>query len=171
MVIWLIICNFGKYYSEPMEQSLIIIKPSGVERGLVGPIIGRFQQKGLVIAGLKMMMLNEDLLRQHYAHLVDKPFFASLIKSMTACPVIVMCLRGKYAIAVIRSLVGPTNCRNAAPGTIRGDYGMSSQENIIYASDSPENGIIETNRFFSPEEIFDYIPANISYIYSPDERD
>ena len=82
-----------------------------------------------------------------------------------------MCLRGKDAIAVIRSLVGPTNCRNAAPGTIRGDYGMSSQENIIHASDSPENGIIETNRFFSPEEIFDYIPANISYIYSPDERD
>ncbi|MGM9800244.1 MAG: nucleoside-diphosphate kinase [Muribaculaceae bacterium] len=154
-----------------MQQSLIIIKPSGVERGLIGKIIDRFQQKGLIIAGLKMMRLDEGLLREHYAHLVDKPFFPSLLRSMMASPVIVMCLKGKDAIAVIRGMVGATNSRNAAPGTIRGDYGMSSQENIIHASDSEENGIIETNRFFRPEEIFDYIPGNIGYIYSPDERD
>ena len=153
-----------------MQQSLIIIKPSGVERGLIGKIIDRFQQKGLIIAGLKMMRLDEGLLREHYAHLVDKPFFPSLLRSMMASPVIVMCLKGKDAIAVIRGMVGATNSRNAAPGTIRGDYGMSSQENIIHASDSEENGIIETNRFFRPEEIFDYIPGNIGYIYSPDER-
>ncbi|MGN1172326.1 MAG: nucleoside-diphosphate kinase [Muribaculaceae bacterium] len=154
-----------------MQQSLIIIKPSGVERGLIGKIIDRFQQKGLIIAGLKMMRLDEGLLREHYAHLVEKPFFPSLLRSMMASPVIVMCLKGKDAIAVIRGMVGATNSRNAAPGTIRGDYGMSSQENIIHASDSEENGIIETNRFFRPEEIFDYIPGNIGYIYSPDERD
>lgn len=154
-----------------MQQSLIIIKPSGVERGLIGKIIDRFQQKGLIIAGLKMMRLDEGLLREHYAHLVDKPFFPSLLRSMMASPVIVMCLKGKDAIAVIRGMVGATNSRNAAPGTIRGDYGMSSQENIIHASDSEENGIIETNRFFRPEEIYDYIPGNIGYIYSPDERD
>lgn len=154
-----------------MQQSLIIIKPSGVERGLIGKIIDRFQQKGLIIAGLKMMRLDEGLLREHYANLVDKPFFPSLLRSMMASPVIVMCLKGKDAIAVIRGMVGATNSRNAAPGTIRGDYGMSSQENIIHASDSEENGIIETNRFFRPEEIFDYIPGNIGYIYSPDERD
>ncbi len=154
-----------------MQQSLIIIKPSGVERGLIGKIIDRFQQKGLIIAGLKMMRLDESLLREHYAHLVDKPFFPSLLRSMMASPVIVMCLKGKDAIAVIRGMVGATNSRNAAPGTIRGDYGMSSQENIIHASDSEENGIIETNRFFRPEEIYDYIPGNIGYIYSPDERD
>ena len=154
-----------------MQQSLIIIKPSGVERGLIGKIIDRFQQKGLIIAGLKMMRLDEGLLREHYAHLVDKPFFPSLLRSMMASPVIVMCLKGKDAVAVIRGMVGATNSRNAAPGTIRGDYGMSSQENIIHASDSEENGIIETNRFFRPEEIFDYIPGNIGYIYSPDERD
>ena len=154
-----------------MQQSLIIIKPSGVERGLIGKIIDRFQQKGLIIAGLKMMRLDEGLLREHYAHLVDKPFFPSLLRSMMASPVIVMCLKGKDAIAVIRGMVGATNSRNAATGTIRGDYGMSSQENIIHASDSEENGIIETNRFFRPEEIFDYIPGNIGYIYSPDERD
>ncbi|MGM9843132.1 MAG: nucleoside-diphosphate kinase [Muribaculaceae bacterium] len=154
-----------------MQQSLIIIKPSGVERGLIGKIIDRFQQKGLIIAGLKMMRLDEGLLREHYAHLVDKPFFPSLLRSMMASPVIVMCLKGKDVIAVIRGMVGATNSRNASPGTIRGDYGMSSQENIIHASDSEENGIIETNRFFRPEEIYDYIPGNIGYIYSPDERD
>ena len=131
-----------------MEQSLIIIKPSGVERGLIGQIITRFQQKGLIIAGLKMMQLDEAILREHYSHLVDKAFFPSLLSSMMATPVVVMCVRGKDAIAVIRSMVGSTNCRNAAPGTIRGDFGMSSQENIVHASDSPENGLIETARFF-----------------------
>lgn len=152
-----------------MEQSLIIIKPSGVERGLVGDIISRFQRRGLIISGLKMMRLSEQLLREHYAHLVDKPFFPSLVRSMQASPVIVMCLRGVDAINVIRAMVGSTNARNAAPGTIRGDFGMSSQENIIHASDSVENGIIETRRFFSDDEIFDYIPFTLKYIYAPDE--
>ncbi len=154
---------------QQMQQSLIIIKPSGVERGLVGKIIDRFQQKGLIIAGLKMMMLNEEILREHYSHLVDRPFFPSILSSMMASPVVVMCVKGKDAVAVVRSMVGVTNSRNAAPGTIRGDFGMSSQENIIHASDSEENGIIETNRFFRPEEIFDYTPAILRYIYSQDE--
>lgn len=154
-----------------MEQSLVIIKPSGVERGLIGRIVERFQQKGLIISGLKMMKLNERILREHYAHLVDKPFFPSLLSSMMASPVVVICLRGKDAVSVVRSMVGVTNARNAAPGTIRGDFGMSSQENIIHASDSHENGIIETNRFFNSEEVFDYIPQNLKFIYSPDERD
>lgn len=152
-----------------MEQSLVIIKPSGVQRNLIGKIIDRFQQKGLNICGLKMMNLSEDLLREHYAHLVDRPFFPTLMKSMMATPVVVICLKGVDAVAVVRSMVGVTNARNAAPGTIRGDYGMSSQENIVHASDSPENGIIETNRFFKPEEIFDYTPVTLSSIYSPDE--
>lgn len=152
-----------------MEQSLIIIKPSGVQRCLIGKIIDRFQQKGLIICGLKMMQLTENLLREHYAHLVDKPFFPTLLKSMMATPVVVMCIKGRDAITVVRGMVGATNARNAAPGTIRGDYGMSSQENIVHASDSPENGIIETNRFFKPEEIFDFVPVTLSYIYAPDE--
>ncbi len=152
-----------------MQQSLIIIKPSGVERGLIGKIIDRFQQKGLIIAGLKMMKLDEKILREHYAHLVDRPFFPSILSSMMASPVVVMCIKGVDAVAVIRSMVGVTNSRNATPGTIRGDFGMSSQENIIHASDSEENGIIETNRFFSPEEIFDYTPVHLKYIYSQDE--
>ena len=153
-----------------MEKSLIILKPSCIQRALVGKVIDRFQQKGLTIAGIKMMQLDEKILREHYAHLVDRPFFPSLVKSMSATPVIVMALEGKDAVAVIRAMVGATNARNAAPGTIRGDFGMSGQENIVHASDSPENGVIEINRFFKPEEIFAYQPITISCIYSPDER-
>ncbi|MCC8037002.1 MAG: nucleoside-diphosphate kinase [Bacteroidales bacterium] len=153
-----------------MEQTLVIIKPSGLERALTGQIISRFQSKGLIISGLKMMQLDEKILREHYAHLVDKPFFPSLLASMMASPVIVMALKGVDAVAVVRAMTGATNGRKAAPGTIRGDFSMSGQENIIHASDSPENAQIELNRFFRAGEIFDYKPANIGFVYSPDER-
>lgn len=152
-----------------MEKTLIILKPSTVQRGLVGEVIDRFQKKGLIIAGMKMMQLDEAILREHYAHLVDRPFFPSLLRSMMATPVIVMCLKGKDVVAVVRALTGATNSRNAAPGTIRGDFGMSGQENIIHASDSPENAEIEIKRFFRPDEVFDYNPVTITATYSPDE--
>lgn len=152
-----------------MERTLIILKPSAVQRALVGKVIDRFQQKGLTIAGIKMMKLDEKILREHYAHLVDRPFFPSLIESMTATPVIVMCLEGRDVVEVVRAMTGSTNSRKAAPGTIRGDFGMSGQENIIHASDSPENAIIEINRFFRPEEIFDYKPITFTSIYAPDD--
>jgi len=154
-----------------MERTLIILKPSAIQRALIGKVIDRFQQKGLTIAGIKMMKLDETILREHYAHLVDRPFFPSLVNSMTATPVIVMCLEGKDVVAVVRAMTGATNARNAAPGTIRGDFGMSGQENIIHASDSPENAVIEINRFFRPEEIFDYKPITFTSTYAPDERD
>lgn len=152
-----------------MEKTLIILKPSTVQRGLVGEVIDRFQKKGLIIAGIKMMQLDEAILREHYAHLVDRPFFPSLLRSMMATPVIVMCLKGKDVVAVVRALTGATNSRNAAPGTIRGDFGMSSQENIIHASDSDENAAIEIKRFFKDEEIFDYTPLTLPATYCPDE--
>lgn len=153
-----------------MEQTFIILKPSTIQRGLIGQVIDRFQKKGLIVAGIKMMQLNEDILREHYAHLVDRPFFPSLVRSMMATPVIVMCLRGKDAVAVVRAMTGATNCRKAEPGTIRGDFGMSGQENIVHASDSPENAVIEINRFFKPEEIFSYQLPTVASIYAPDER-
>lgn len=153
-----------------MEKTLIILKPSCIQRGLAGKVLNRFEQKGLLILGLKMMQLEEGILREHYAHLVDRPFFPSLVKSMTATPVVVAAIGGKDAVSVVRAMVGVTNSRNAAPGTIRGDFGMSGQENIIHASDSVENGQIELARFFKPEEIFDYSPVTISAIYAPDER-
>ena len=153
-----------------MEQTFIILKPSTISRSLVGDVLIRFQRKGLQITGIKMMELTEEILREHYAHLVDRPFFPTLLKSMMATPVIVMVLKGKDAVSVVRSMVGATNCRVAAPGTIRGDFGMSGQENIVHASDSPENAAIEVARFFNPDEVFDYTPCTITSIYSPDER-
>ena len=152
-----------------MEQTFIILKPSAIKRSLVGDVITRFQRNGLFISGIKMMQLDEKILREHYAHLVDRPFFPSLVKSMTSTPVIVMVLKGKDVVNVVRAMTGATNCRAAAPGTIRGDFGMSGQENIIHASDSDENAVIEINRFFKPEEIFDYAMPVESSIYAPDE--
>ncbi len=154
-----------------MEQTFVILKPSTIQRSLVGDVLTRFQRKGLFITGIKMMQLDEQILRIHYAHLVDRPFFPMLVNSMTVTPVIVMVLKGKDAVAVVRSMVGATNCRNAAPGTIRGDFGMSGQENIVHASDSPENAVIEINRFFKPEEIFDYPMPTLAATYAPDEID
>lgn len=154
-----------------MEQTFVILKPSAISRSLVGDIIERYQRKGLRIAGIKMMQLSEAILREHYSHLVDRPFFPSLLGSMMATPVIVMVLEGKDAVSVVRAMTGSTNARNAAPGTIRGDFGMSGQENLVHASDSPENAIIEIARFFKPEEIFSYKLLTQSAIYADDELD
>lgn len=153
-----------------MQTTLVIIKPSGVERGLAGKIISRFEQKGLIIAGMKMAQLTEEILREHYAHLVDRDFFPLLLNSMMASPVILMAVRGIDAVSVVRGMTGATNSRKAVPGTIRGDFGMSGQENIVHASDSPENAEIEIARFFKPEEVFDYTPVTITKIYSPDDE-
>lgn len=153
-----------------MEQTLVIIKPSAVERGLIGEIITRFQRKGLNIAGLKMMQLGEDILREHYAHLVNRPFFPWILASMMATPVIVVCVKGTDAVNVVRMMTGATNGCKAAPGTIRGDFSVSSQENIVHASDSVENAEIEIKRFFKSEEIFDYTSRSIDFIYAPDEH-
>lgn len=153
-----------------MEQTLVILKPSAVERNLIGEVIGRIEKKGLIICGLKMMQLDEAILREHYAHLVDKPFFPSLVDSMTASPVVVMCLKGVDVVSVFREMTGVTNGRKANPGTLRGDFCMSGQMNIVHASDSVDNAKIELARFFKPEEIFDYTPANIGFLYGDGEN-
>lgn len=152
-----------------MEKTLVLLKPSCIERCLVGEVIKRIQQRGIIICGLKMMQLNENILLEHYAHLVDKPFFPGLAASMMASPVIAMVLKGVEIVEVFRKMTGVTNGRKAEPGTLRGDFCMSGQANIIHASDSPENAEIEINRFFRPEEVFDYIPANISFFYGEGE--
>lgn len=152
-----------------MEKTLVIFKPSAIDRRLVGRILSRIEDKGFVIAGLKMIQLDEAVLREHYAHLVDKPFFPSLVESMTSTPVIVACLAGVEAVRVFREMTGVTNGRNAAPGTLRGDFCMSSQTNIVHASDSVENAEIELKRFFKPEEIFNYLPSNVKYFYGDNE--
>lgn len=152
-----------------MEQTLVILKPSALERCLIGEIIKRIEQRGLIICGMKMMQLDEKILREHYAHLVDKPFFPSIVESMTASPVIVMALKGVDVVEVFRTMTGVTNGRKADPGTLRGDFCMSGQANIVHASDSVDNAKIELARFFKPEEIFDITPNNINYYYGKDE--
>ena len=113
---------------------------------------------------MKMMQLTDELLNEHYAHLTDKPFFGRIKQSMMASPVIACCYEGVDAVQVVRGMTGATNGRKATPGTIRGDYSMSAQENIVHTSDSPENAIIELNRFFKPEEIFDYKLGTLPFI-------
>ncbi|KAA6350363.1 Nucleoside diphosphate kinase [termite gut metagenome] len=152
------------------EQTLVILKPGTLQRALVGEIIQRFERKGLRLAGIKMMQLTDELLSEHYSHLSTKPFFQRVKDSMMQSPVIVCCFEGVEAIQTIRLLAGVTNGRQAAPGTIRGDYSMSFQENIIHASDSQETAMVELNRFFKPEEIFDYNQASFNYLYACDEH-
>lgn len=152
-----------------MEQTLAILKPSAVERRLIGKLLERIENKGFVIQGMKLMQLDEQILREHYAHLVDKPFFPSIVESMTASPVVVLCLAGVEAVQVFRNMTGVTNGRQAQPGTLRGDFCMSGQANIVHASDSIENAKIEIARFFKPEEIFNYLPKNIEAFYGDGE--
>lgn len=150
-----------------MEKTLVILKPSCVKRSLIGEITKKFEQKGLHLAGMKMMQLDDNILNEHYSHLKDKPFFADVKKSMMATPVIIQCWEGLDAVEVVRNLTGYTNGRKAIVGTVRGDYSMSTQENIIHSSDNTDSAKKELKRFFKPDEIFDY-PLSIS-IYSPDE--
>ena len=152
-----------------MEKTLVILKPSAIGRGIAGEVISRFTNKGLIIAGMKMIQLTDELLDEHYAHLADRPFFNRIKTSMKALPVIVMCLAGKEAVQEVRTMTGATNGRNATPGTIRGDFSVSGQENIVHTSDSVENAKIELNRFFKPEEIFDYKPTTFDLLYACDE--
>lgn len=153
-----------------MEQTLVILKPSAIERRLVGDIISRIEKKGLIITAMKMMRLDEEILREHYAHLTAKPFFPSIVASMTASPVICMVLKGVDAVSVFRKMTGVTNGRNAEPGTLRGDFCMSGSENVVHASDSVENANKEIARFFRPEEITDYTPGGINYMYGEEEK-
>ena len=154
-----------------MEKTLVIFKPSAMERGCVGQILARFQQKGLIISGIKMMWLDEAILREHFSHLVEKPFSPHLLKAMMASPVIVVCLAGLDVVNVVRMMTGSTNGREAQPGTIRGDFAMSNQENIIHASSTAEEAVVEIGRFFKPEEIYEWKPEYMDFIYSSLEID
>lgn len=152
-----------------LERTLVLLKPCTIERVLVGEIVSRFEKKGLRIAGMKMMQLDDEILADHYSHLVGKSFFGILKESMMRTPVIAMCLEGIDAITVVRNITGSTNGRLADVGTIRGDYCMSNQQNIVHASDSPESAEIELKRFFRPEEIFDLGDLNLPRLYALDE--
>ncbi len=152
-----------------MEKTLVILKPSCVQKALIGEVISRFEKKGLQLIGMKMMQLDDDILNVHYAHLKDEPFFDCLKQSMKATPVVVQCWQGYDAALVVRKMIGVTNGREAEAGTVRGDYSLSSQQNIVHASDSTASAEEELKRFFKKEEIFDYNQTNAPFLYSKEE--
>ncbi len=148
------------------EKSLIIIKPDAVQRNLIGEIISRIEKKGLKIVGMKMISIEDAILEEHYAHIKDKPFFPGIRDFMKSSPVTVMAVEGINAISALRLLVGPTKAWEANAGTIRGDFSLSTQSNIVHASDSVENGEIEVKRFFEEKEIFNYQKIDTDFIYA-----
>lgn len=152
-----------------MQKTLVILKPSAMQRSLVGEMISRFERKGLQIIGCKMVTLTDELLAEHYSHLKDKPFYKRIKDSMEYSPVIVMALKGVDAVEVVRKITGITNGREAQPGTIRGDYSISVQENLVHTSDSHETAIIELRRFFNENELFEYNQLLLPVIYANDE--
>lgn len=153
-----------------MEQTLVIIKPDAVNRCLIGEVVKRFEQKGLKVKAMKMQLLQPYVLKEHYAHHQEKAFFGELVKYMSSIPSVLMVLEGKEAISVVRTMVGPTQGREALPGTIRGDYSVSNQSNIVHASENAEAAKSEIKRFFKEEEIYDYQKMDFDWIYSRDEK-
>lgn len=152
-----------------MERTLILIKPDAIQRGLIGSILARFESRGLKVIGMKMLKMTEAMSKDHYSHLVTKPFYPDLEKFMTHHPVIAMAIEGKECVQVVRDLMGATNSRKAAPGTIRGDLSMSTSRNIIHGSDSLETAEKEIKRFFKPEELHAYKLSSTDYLYASDE--
>ena len=154
-----------------MERTLVLLKPDAVQRGLIGTIIARFESKGLKLAGLKMRTFDRALLEQHYEVHKERPFYASLVEFMSSGPVVALCLEGKDAIAVVRTLVGKTNAREAAPGTIRGDFGMSFSNNLVHASDGEDTAKFELGLWFADSgELSDWNPADLEWRYSVKEE-
>lgn len=151
------------------EKTVVIVKPDGVQRGLVGEVVKRLEMKGMKIVGLKMMRLDEAKLREHYAHHVEKPFYPGLEDFMKSSPVAVICAEGRSAVAAVRLISGVTNAGNADAGTIRGDLAMGMC-NVVHCSDSIENAKEEVKRFFDAKEIFDYDKTEYLHVYMEEER-
>jgi len=139
-----------------LEKTLVLVKPDGVQRGLIGTVIGRIESKGLKIAGLKLIHVSEELAKEHYGEHVARPFFGDLVSFITSSPVVALAVEGDNAVSVVRTLMGGTNPEEADPGTIRGDFGMTIGMNLVHGSDSVESADRELNLFFKPDEILDY---------------
>lgn len=148
-----------------MERTLIIVKPEGVQRGLVGNVINRLEQRGLKLVGLKLMHITPELAERHYGVHKGKPFFNGLVKHITSSPVVVGVVEGPKAISVVRTTMGATNAAEAIPGTIRGDFALEIGFNIIHGSDGTETAAQEINLFFRPEELVEYALAAQQWVY------
>jgi nucleoside-diphosphate kinase len=148
-----------------MDRTLVIVKPDGVQRGLIGQILGRLEARGLKLVGLKLMAVPRTLAEQHYAVHKDRPFYSGLIEYIISAPVVVGVFEGKDAAAVVRSSVGATNPAAAAPGTIRGDLALEIGRNLIHASDAPETAREEIALWFKREELTSWDRANDRWVY------
>lgn len=135
------------------DRTFVAVKPDGVERGLVGEIIRRFETRGLKLVGLKVMNVSTQIAEEHYGEHKGKPFFAGLVKHITSGPIVAMVWEGKNVVALTRSTIGATNPVDSTPGSIRGDLAVDIGRNIVHGSDSPENAVREINIFFKPEEL------------------
>lgn len=138
------------------ERTLVIVKPDGVQRGLIGPILSRLEARGLKIVGLKMVQVSTELAARHYAEHEGKPFYPGLLKYITGAPVIVACVEGTSAVQLVRNTVGATNPLNAGPGTIRGDFALDIGRNLIHASDAPATADRELALWFTDGELVSY---------------
>lgn len=152
-----------------MERTLILLKPDALQRGLIGEVTARLERKGLKLIGNKMMQLSEAVILEHYAHIADKPFFPGVKAFMMSTPVIAQCWEGVDCVETVRLLTGVTNARQAQPGSIRGDFAMSLQSNILHASDGLEAAQAEIARFFKSEELFTWDKTNLQHIYGEGE--
>lgn len=153
-----------------MEQTVVLVKPDGVQRGLIGEIITRFERKGLKLSALKMISLSDALLEEWYVHHKDKPFFPGLKSYMKSYPVVAMLWEGIDAATTVRTMIGITKAREAAPGTIRGDFAMSQQYNLIHASESPEAAEREREIMFDATDVFDWEKVDNIHVYLEEER-
>lgn len=149
---------------EIMQQTLVLLKPDCVQRRLVGAMIQRLEQKGLRLAAMKLVQPGGDLAEKHYAVHKGKPFYVSLVQFVTSGPTVAMVWEGLEAVAAVRNLMGPTDGTKAPPGTIRGDFALSVQNNLVHGSDSPENAAAEIALWFRPEEVVSYRPVDASWI-------
>lgn len=136
------------------ETTLILCKPDCVQKGLIGTVLQRFESAGFRVHGLKMMHLSQDVLKEHYAHVADRPFFPEIVSFMQSSPVVALALGGENVISRVRDLLGPTDSKKAPAGTIRGDFGTDMMVNMCHASDSPETAAAELKRFFGKDGIF-----------------
>ena len=148
-----------------MERTLVIVKPDGVQRGLIGPILSRLEARGLKIVGLKLVQVSQDLAARHYAEHEGKPFYPGLLKYITSAPVIVACVEGTSAVQMVRNSVGATNPLNAAPGTVRGDLALDIGRNLIHASDAPATAERELALWFQDAELVSYERATDRWIF------
>ncbi|MDC1143050.1 nucleoside-diphosphate kinase [Planctomycetota bacterium] len=152
-----------------MERTLILIKPDGVQRGIVGNILTRFETCGLKLAGMKLMRMTEDLASQHYKDHVGKGFYAGLVGFMTSSPLVALAIEGPKAVEQCRKLMGKTFCTDADAGTIRGDFGVSRGMNLVHGSDSVESAERELGLFFKPEELQEYTRAGDAWIFNDED--